>query len=317
MAEGDSPVQANLPERDARLPAAPALLARGLSTDTMPGASRRGAFGPDETDLLGRIGSLEVRLAHGPSEVAAAQEVRYRVFYEELGARPHRSAGHGGASRRDADRFDEVCDHLLVLDSSLAGPDHKRIVGTYRLLRQEMAAEAGGFYSEDEFEVTSLVARHPGRRFLELGRSCVLPRYRSRRTIEALWQGIWSYLNHHSIDVMTGCASFPGTDPAAHAEALSYLEQHCRASFEWDVRAVLGRYRPMNLLPAAAISPKAALAAMPPLIKGYLRVGARIGDGCVIDHQFATVDVFVVMPVKEIAARYVAYYGGDTQRFAA
>jgi putative hemolysin len=295
-------VHAGLPDRETHPTAATSVLAGRFSESLLTG-------GP-----LGRIGSLEVRLARNAAEIAAAQEVRYRVFYDELGARQGDLASTAG---RDADRFDEVCDHLLVFDTSLPGPDYKRIVGTYRLLRQEIAAEAGGFYSEGEFELRKLVARHPGQRFLELGRSCVLPEYRSKRTIEILWQGIWAYINHYRIGVMTGCASFHGTVPAAHAEALSYLAHNCRASLEWDVRAVSGRYCPMDLVPAEAIGMKSALAAMPPLIKGYLRVGAKIGDGCVIDHQFGTVDVFIVMPVKEISARYVSYYSGEAERFAA
>ena len=264
--------------------------------------------------LLGRIGTLEVRLARDESEIAAAQEVRYRVFYDEMGA-------HQGAvqalGRRDADRFDPVCDHLLVLDSGLPGPERNRIVGTYRLLRQEAAAAAGGFYSQDEFDLPGLVARHPGVRFLELGRSCVLPEYRSKRTIEVLWQGIWAYTNHHRIGVMTGCASFPGVDPAAHAESLSYLAHHCRAGGDWDIRAVPGRYQAMDLLPAEAINAKSAIAGMPPLVKGYLRLGARIGDGCVVDRDFGTVDVFIVLPVSAISSRYVNYYGAEAQRFSA
>nr|WP_230978879.1 GNAT family N-acetyltransferase [Mesorhizobium composti] len=263
--------------------------------------------------LLGRIGNLEVRLARNEAEVAAAQEVRYRVFYDEMGA-------HKGAlqalDRRDADRFDPVCDHLLVLDSSISGPEHRRIVGTYRLLRQEAAVAAGGFYSQDEFDLPGLVSRHPGERFLELGRSCVLPEYRSKRTIEVLWQGIWAYTNHHRIGVMTGCASFPGVDPAAHAESLSYLAHHCRAGADWDIRAVPGRYQAMDLMPAEAINAKSAIAGMPPLVKGYLRLGARIGDGCVIDHDFRTVDVFIILPVSEISSRYVNYYGAEAQRFS-
>lgn len=272
-----------------------------------------GTEGHPLTGPLGRIGTLEVRLARNEAEIEAAQEIRYRIFYDELGARS--SLHH--IDRRDADRFDPLCDHLLVFDHSLAGPDHRRIVGTYRLLRQEMAAAAGGFYSEDEFELRGLAARHPERRFLELGRSCVLPEYRSKRTIEALWQGIWAYLSHYRIDVMVGCASFPGIDPAAHAEALTYLAHHCRTASDWDVRAVAGRFHPMKLMPIDAVNPKAAIAAMPPLVKGYLRIGARIGDGCVIDRDFATVDVFIVMPVKEIAARYITYYAGDGQSYAA
>ena len=295
-------MRAVLPDREGRPTVAASVLAERFREDMLPVAT------------LGRIGTLEVRLARNPAEVAAAQEVRYRVFYDELGARQFDLNSTAG---RDADRFDEVCDHLLVFDTSLPGPDHRRIVGTYRLLRQEIAVAAGGFYSDGEFELKKLVARHPGQRFLELGRSCVLPEYRSKRTIEILWQGIWAYINHHRVGVMTGCASFQGTVPAAHAEALSFLAHNCRASLEWDVRAVPGRYCPMDLVPAEAIGMKSALAAMPPLIKGYLRVGAKIGDGCVIDHQFGTVDVFIVMPVREIAARYVSYYSGEAERFAA
>lgn len=263
---------------------------------------------------LGRIGSLEVRLARDEAEIAASQEIRFRVFYEELGAK--RQLVHA-LEQRDADRFDEHCDHLLVFDTSLPGPDTQRIVGTYRLLRQERAAETGGFYSNDEFDLDSLVARHPGLRFLELGRSCVLPDYRSKRTIEVLWQGIWAYINHYEIGVMTGCASFHGTVPAQHAEALSYLAHHCRADPLWDVRAVEERYCAMDLMPIEAVSMRSAFAAMPPLIKGYLRVGAKIGDGCVIDHDFGTTDVFIILPVTAIGSRYITYLTNEADRFAA
>jgi len=263
---------------------------------------------------LGRLGSLEVRLARNPAEIAAAQEVRYRVFYDELGARQD---GFDGIEGRDADRFDDVCDHLLVFDSSLPGPDHRRIVGTYRLLRQEVAADAGGFYSQDEFDLTTLMARHSELRFVELGRSCVLPEYRAKRTIEVLWQGIWSYVSHHRIDVMTGCASFQGADPAIHAQSLSFLGYNCRADSEWDARAVPERYHRMDLVAQDALDLRSALYAVPPLIKGYLRIGARIGDGCVVDHQFDTVDVLIVLPVKAIDARYINYYTCEAARAAA
>lgn len=263
---------------------------------------------------LGRIGTMEVRLARNESEIAAAQEVRYRVFHDELGAL---SLAANARDRRDADRFDEICDHLLVIDTSLPGPEHQRIVGTYRLLRQELAAVTGGFYSSDEFELETLVARHPSLRFLELGRSCVLPAYRSRRTIEVLWQGIWAYVNHYRIGAMVGCASFHGTVPAAHAQALSFLAQNCRGEGEWQISAVKERFQIMDLMPEEAINARAAFAAMPPLVKGYLRLGARIGDGCVIDHAFGTTDVFIILPVEAISSRYVNHYGSDAARFAA
>ena len=263
--------------------------------------------------LLGRIGTMEVRLAKGADEILTAQELRYRVFHEELGAR---AAPAGAQDRLDADRYDDICDHLLVIDTTQERAQD-RIVGTYRLMRQEIAQQAGGFYSSDEFELESLVARHPDLRFLELGRSCVLPEYRSKRTIELLWQGIWAYVNHYGIGVMSGCASFHGTVPAAHAEALSFLAHNCKAEGEWRGKGVGSRWHPMDLMPAEAVNARAALAAMPPLIKGYLRLGARIGDGCVVDRDFGTTDVFVVLPVDAISARYINYYGPEATRFAA
>ena len=266
-----------------------------------------------ESPVLGRIGQLEVRLAQDESEVAAAQSIRYRVFFEEMGAV---SSGNVRPERRDADRFDTVCDHLLVVDTGLAGPARERVVGTYRLLPQDNAAAAGGFYSQDEFDLDALLAKHPERRFLELGRSCVLPAYRSKRTIELLWQGIWAYCRRKRVDVMTGCASFSGTIPHAHAEPLSFLAHFRQADGPWYVHARANRYVPMDLMPREALNPKSAISAMPPLIKGYLRLGALFGDGCVVDRDFGTTDVLVVLPVEAISERYIAYYGAEAERFS-
>jgi L-ornithine Nalpha-acyltransferase len=259
--------------------------------------------------VLGRIGPLEVRLAGSAGEVAAAQELRFRVFHEEMGARCDEAA----AERRDADRFDAVCDHLLVVD----GDAGDAVVGTYRLLRQEMAIASGGFYSAAEFEIGRLAARHRDLKFLELGRSCVLPAYRTKRTIELLWQGIWGYVRRHGIGAMTGCASFPGTVPQAHAAALSFLHHNCRSEGDWHVRALADRFVDMDMMPPEAVDMRAALAAMPPLIKGYLRLGARIGDGCVVDREFGTTDIFIVLPVATISQRYIDHYGAEATRFPA
>ena len=173
---------------------------------------------------LGRVGSLEIRLAQTEREIRKAQRLRYKVFYKEMSAKPD---SHTKFTRRDADTFDAICDHLLVLDHD--SPKKKfrrrepRIVGTYRLLRQDMADLFGGFYSASEFNIRPLLAAHADRRFLELGRSCVLKDYRTKRTIELLWQGIWAYVQIHKIDVMIGCASIPGTDPKELAEPLTFL----------------------------------------------------------------------------------------------
>lgn len=286
-----------------------------LRNAVKPDAQLAAAFAArNDHHVLGQIGPLVVRLAWSDEELRAAQKLRYDVFYREMGAT---AAAPSAMEERDSDRFDAVCDHLLVIDTTLPGTACDQIVGTYRMLPQDMAGAAGGFYSEDEFELGGLVARHQGRRFLELGRSCVLPAYRSKRTIELLWQGIWAYCRKRDIDVMTGCASFPGTVPAAHAEALSFLHHFARSEGAWAVRAHDNRFSSMDLMPAEAVNMKAALAAMPPLIKGYLRLGAKFGEGCVIDRDFGTTDVLVVLPVEAISQRYLAHFGAEAERFAA
>jgi putative hemolysin len=216
---------------------------------------------------------------------------------------------------RDIDAFDAVCDHLLVLDNAIEGDPEDQIVGTYRLLRQETALANKGFYSASEFEIESLIARHPDKRFMELGRSCVLPEYRTKRTLELLWQGNWAYAVRHRMDAMIGCASFPGIQPEAHALALSFLHHSCGSKAEWRTEALPELYREMDMMPLEAINPRRALNAMPPLIKGYMRLGAMFGAGAVVDHAFNTTDVLVILPVSSIAGRYINYYGGDAERF--
>jgi L-ornithine Nalpha-acyltransferase len=263
-----------------------------------------------EGPTLGRLGPLTVRLARNTAEVEVAQRLRHRVFFQSNGDQS------GCTDLLDADRFDPYCDHLLVIDEARGGPVNQRIVGTYRLLREERANAAGGYYSEKSFDVRALVSRHPARRFLELGRSCVLPEYRSKRTVELLWQGIWAYCQKHSIDVMFGCASFPGTVPARHALALSFLHHRLQAKDDWQVRAIADTRAPTDLMPVEAVGLREALSAMPPLIKGYVRLGAKFGDGAVIDHEFGTTDVLVVLRTEEISDRYLTHFGQESGRFA-
>lgn len=279
-------------------------------SQTAPSSARCDAFGKS---LLGEIGTLQTRLIADPAELDAAQRLRYRVFGEEMGASFSQDSG---ASDRDEDRFDAVCDHLIVLDTTLPGDAPEQIVGTYRLLRDEVANRTGGFYSADEYDIGTLVARHEEKRFLELGRSCVMPAYRSKRTIELLWQGIWAYCLRHDVDVMTGCASFPGATAQSHALALSFLYHHARAEGEWAIDAAINDSVSMDMMPVEAVDMKAALAAMPPLIKGYLRIGAKFAGTAVIDRAFRTTDVMVILPVSTISERYVRYYGADAGRFA-
>lgn len=269
------------------------------------------ALAPGEE--LGRKGSMVVRLARSKAEVEVSQRLRYKVFYEELDARPDEVMLRSG---RDSDGFDEICDHLLVVDHTAgenSDPDLRvedgNLVGTYRLLRQEVADVHGGFYTADEFDITPLIESRSDLRFLELGRSCVLAPYRTKPTVELLWQGIWNYVRVYGLDVMFGCASLEGVDPEALSLPLSLLHHHHRAPHEWRVRALPELYIEMNRMPAEEVNAREALRALPPLIKGYLRLGAYFGEGAVIDRQFNTTDVLIVLPVSAINERYFTHFG--------
>ncbi|MUZ61168.1 GNAT family N-acetyltransferase [Agrobacterium vitis] len=286
------------------------LLDRAVTPETERSS---GAVSGPAGDVLGRIGTLETRLARNAREIDAAQAVRYRVFVEEMNAMLPPDAMR---QKRDIDVFDEICDHLLVLDHAIEGDPEDQIVGTYRLLRHEVALANFGFYSASEFALDDLIARHPDKRFMELGRSCVLPNYRTKRTVELLWQGNWAYALRHNMSAMIGCASFPGVQPEQHALALSFLAQNAEARGEWAVRARPELFCPMDLMPSEIVNARKALSAMPPLVKGYLRLGAMIGTGAVVDHAFNTTDVLIVLPITSISDRYVNYYGADAGRFA-
>jgi putative hemolysin len=245
---------------------------------------------------------LEVRLARTVEEVLEAQRLRFRIFYEEMGAVADAKAK---AERVDRDQYDAWCDHLLVIDHD--APAERRVVGTYRLLRGAVARRHHGFYSAGEFDLSPLLGL-PGE-VLELGRSCVDPAYRNRAAMQMLWQGIAEYVYRHQVGVLFGCASLPGTDVASMRHLLAYLHHECRAPAELCPRALPGRYVPMGQLPAEAVDRAAAWRELPPLLRGYLRIGGRIGDGAVIDWEFGTTDVCLVLETEGITARYRRHYG--------
>jgi putative hemolysin len=247
-------------------------------------------------------GDIELRLAENEDEIRAAQALRYRIFYEEMSAEP---TAEMSRLRRDFDSFDDYCDHLLVIDRALpAGP--RRVVGTYRLLRRAMAEKRGQFYSVDEYDIRQILA-FPGE-ILELGRSCIEPAYRQRSIMQLMWRGIADYVMYHEIGLMFGCASLAGVDPAAHALALSYLHHHHLAPANLRPRALPSRYVAMNMMPRDQVDARAALGQLPPLIKGYLRLGGFVGDGAVIDNQFHTTDVSVVVVTDRVTGKYYRHY---------
>jgi putative hemolysin len=234
--------------------------------------------------------------------VDAVQALRYRVFYGELGAQ---ADARTASARRDRDEFDAFADHLLVVDHDLGeGPDS--VVGTYRLLRQPAAAKAGGFYSAGEYDISRLEA-FPGE-LLELGRSCTAPAYRSRAVLQLLWRGIAAYVFHYGIDLMFGCASLPGTDPDALAAELNYLSTFHLAPAAIRPRALESRYVAMRRPAAGLLTPRQIGMRLPPLIKGYLRLGGFVGDGAVIDQQFNTTDIAVIVQTDLVTEKYYRHY---------
>jgi L-ornithine Nalpha-acyltransferase len=256
------------------------------------------------------VNSLEVRLAEGRAEREAAQNLRYRVFYDEMCAQPSAAMKR---LERDFDKFDAICDHLLVIDRDRAA-GASGVVGTYRFLRRSIAEQQFGFYSADEYDLSPL-SSYPGE-IMELGRSCVDKQYRSRAVMQLLWRGIANYIAAHKVELMFGCASFPGTDVESMANALSFLRSQHLAPAHMRPRALTQRLVRMDRLPPAQINAEAAQRELPPLVKGYLRLGGWVGDGAVIDHQFNTTDICILVETDQVTDKYHRHYRVEPRRSA-
>jgi len=278
-----------------------------VNTNVTPDLPRfaLGNVAPGFTEL--RAGNLGVRLAVTAEELDAVQALRYRVFYRELGARADQATV---ATERDVDMFDTIADHLLVVDHDL-GEGAMSVVGTYRLIRQSAAARLGRFYSAGEYDI-SVLEKFPGQ-LLELGRSCTDSAYRSRAVLQLLWRGIAAYVFHYDIDLMFGCASLHGTDPDALAPELTYLATYHMAPEPIRPRALDALYVDMNRCDPHLLDKRRALMSLPPLIKGYLRLGGFVGDGAVIDRQFNTTDIAVVVQTDLVTEKYYRHYERETR----
>ncbi|MEL7012699.1 MAG: GNAT family N-acyltransferase [Pseudomonadota bacterium] len=245
---------------------------------------------------------FSVRLAETQADRQAAMRLRYAVFIEELG-------GDGSmvdhANRLERDRFDAFCDHLLVADEARGGT----IVGVYRLMRADQAAQAGGFYSASEYDLAPLM--RSGRPVLELGRSCLAPGYRGGAAMYHLWSGLAHYVARHKIEVLFGVASFHGTSAATLAQPLSLLRHRYLAPPALRVRAREAHFQRMDLVPEAQIDRRVAMLQVPALIKAYLRLGGCVGDGAFVDHAFNTTDVCLVMDTARLSERQRAIYARD------
>lgn len=243
------------------------------------------------------------RLAESEPDLLAAQRLRYRVFVEELGG-DGPLVDHAGRFERD--EFDGVNDHLILVDTRRdpAALDH--VVGVYRLLRSDQAARFGRFYCDSEYDLTAL--RATGRRLLELGRSCVEADLRGGTAMFLLWNALADYVLEHGIEVLFGVASFHGTDIEPLRMPLAWLHHRHLAPEAIRVRALPGHSQSMDLVPADKLDQRAAMLAMPALIKAYLRLGGFVGEGAFIDRAFNTTDVCLLMDTAAMSARHKGFY---------
>ena len=253
--------------------------------------------------VLGELGTLSTRLAQNKDELKQAQRVRYEVFCEEFSAREKTIT----SNQLEQEQHDLICDHLLVLENS--NPAHPKTIGTQRFLVKSAGDTHLKFRSQTEFDLDKLAAEHPEKRFMELGRSCILPDYRSKRTMELMWHGTWSYAVQNHVDVMTGCASFYTRSTADIGQALGFLSSLVSKDEKWQIEPTAENAVSISQFEPLARDAKKAIRSLPPLIKGYLRLGAFFSDTVVMDEDFGTIDIAVILPVANINPRYVNYYG--------
>ncbi len=248
---------------------------------------------------------FQTRLARDAADVTAAQALRYRVFVQEMGSD---GAGVDHARGLETDPFDAHFDHLLLIDTAR----DDRVVGVYRLATLAQAQAAGRFYSDAEYDLAPLLAS--GRSLLELGRSCLDPAYRGGAGMFHLWSALADHIARARIEILFGTASFPGTDVARIAPALSLLHHAHLAPPELRVRA--RAFQSMDLIAPDAIDRRAAMLTVPALIKAYLRLGGVVGEGAFVDHAFNTIDVCLIMDTARLNARQASIYarGSDGAR---
>lgn len=278
-----------------------------MSDNTQPRKPSENPYRIEVPDELKKmvINGLTIKVAETVEEVMAAQALRYQVFYDEYGAEPIKEMAR---VKRDYDQFDDVSTHLLVVDTN--EPDNHKVIGTYRMFMQDVSDNMQPFYTETEFDVSNL--KKPGTRLMEVGRSCIMEGYRTRFALQLLWQGIGAIIFHHNVDFLFGCASFEGyTDPEELALPLSYLHHFHMAREEIRPKTLPDLYHSIDLMPKDEIDQKQALKSLPPLVKGYLRLNGVIGDGAMVDHQWNSVDVCIMVERASLSPKHVGYYRRD------
>jgi putative hemolysin len=233
--------------------------------------------------------AFSIQWAHHDDEIKEAQRLRYKVFAEEMGARlPETESG------LDIDEFDQYCDHLLVRDQETL-----KVIGTYRVLPPHKAREIGRLYSDSEFDLTRLNHLRP--KLVEVGRSCVHVDYRSGAVIMSLWSGLGQYMQQNNYEIMLGCASIPMADGGHYAASLYN-------SLTNDQLAPPENHAfPKLSLPLERLNGSLSVEA-PPLIKGYLKLGAKICSAPAWDPDFNTADLLTMLRLSEINPRYAKHF---------
>jgi putative hemolysin len=240
--------------------------------------------------------ALDVVWARHLDEVRACQRLRYKVFVEELGARPN--VPTGTPAGHDADLFDRYCEHLIVQTRD-EGRSPGTVIGTYRILTPWAAKRAGSLYSDTEFDLAPLRALRP--RMIELGRSCVHPDWRHGSVITLLWRAVADLMERSGLDTLIGCASVGMRDGGHVAASLWHkLRQSHLAAPELQVQAWLP-------LPVEQFDSHLPVEP-PPLIKGYLRCGARVLGEPAWDPTFNTADLPLMMRLADLPARYRRHF---------
>lgn len=234
-------------------------------------------------------GRLTVELAISDDDIRQSLRLRHQVFVEEMGAIPHPDAEHG----LESDPYDPYCHHMLVRDQNSG-----RVVASTRILTDTQARLAGGFYSENEFEMDTILALSG--RVMEIGRTCVHPDYRNGATIAMLWSGLAQFMDVNRFSYLIGCASISLSDHGVTAGALMrQLHKHLAG----DAHRVVPRLPLPTDMPARSQELR-----LPPLLKAYMRLGANIcGEPC-WDPAFNTADLFVLLDVDNLQRRYQRHF---------
>ena len=239
--------------------------------------------------------NFTIKIAEDNLEIKKAQSLRYKIFFEEKKIKKKKLKF---LLQRDYDFYDKISDHLIIIDNNRKVKDN--VIGTYRLLRGNLAKLYKGFYTEQEFDISNLKKNFSSKNMLELGRSCIHAEYRSGIILKLLWQGISKYIKIYKIKLLMGCASFNGTNPSKFEDEFSLLYKCYRVPTNYDVDSLQNNQISLK----KDFDNFTIINKLPPLIKGYLRAGGMVSKNFYIDREFETIDYCVIMLTENIVSRY-------------